>query len=87
MSYKTKYVRSTKLRDVLIEDEKKIRISAEAKDLVYKYFDKAVEQAAKDLIDLLPRKSKGKSKGELKRITLQEDDFKDVDLTLETVDE
>ena len=80
MAYKTKYVRKTKVRDLLVEEDKKIRVSNEATDLVYKFFDKAIENAAKELIDLLPRKSKGKSKGELKRITITEEDFKGMEL-------
>ncbi|TFH31265.1 MAG: hypothetical protein E4G98_00385 [Promethearchaeota archaeon] len=75
MRYETKYVRVSKVKDLFAEDDKKIRIAGDAKDLVHEYFDKAVAAAAKELIDKLPRKSKGTSKGELKRITIQKDDF------------
>ena len=76
MAYKPKYIRISKIRDLLVEGETKIRIAGDAKDDLAEYLDKAVANAAKDLIDKLPRKSKGKEKGELKRITLKADDFK-----------
>ncbi|MHA1776197.1 MAG: hypothetical protein DRO88_10125 [Promethearchaeia archaeon] len=75
MGYDTKYIRVSKVKELFVEGDKKIRISGEAKDLVHEYLDKAVEAAAKELIDKLPRKSKGSSKGELKRITIQKEDF------------
>ncbi|MHA1672641.1 MAG: hypothetical protein ACTSYI_03355 [Promethearchaeota archaeon] len=73
--YDTKYVRVSKVKELFVEEDKKIRIAGDAKDLVHEYLDKAVAAAAKELIDKLPRKSKGSSKGELKRITIQKDDF------------
>jgi len=76
MPYETKYIVKTKLRDLLIEDDTKIRIAADAKDLMYEYFEDALKNAAKKLVDGMPRKSKGKEKGKLKRITLTPDDFK-----------
>ncbi len=75
--YDVKYIRVSKIKDLLAEDDKKIRIAGDAKDLVYEFLDKAVQQACKDLIDKLPRKSKGSNKGELKRITLQPEDFEE----------
>ena len=56
-------------------DGKGYTTSGEAKDLVVEYLDDAVAAAVKELINKLPRKSKGSSKGELKRITLQKEDF------------
>ena len=76
-AYKTLYVRTTKVKELLQEGDTKIRIAADAKNLVMRFFDAAVEQAAKDLIDKLPRKSKGANKGQFRRITLQENDFAD----------
>lgn len=76
MAYKPKYIRISKIRDLLVEGETKIRVSGDAKDDLAEYLDKAIEQAAKDLIDKLPRKSKGKEKGELKRITIKTEDLK-----------
>lgn len=75
MGYEVKYVRVSKIRDLLSEGDTKIRISGDAKDKVNEYLDQAVENAVKDLINRLPRKSKGNSKGELKRITIQAEDF------------
>jgi histone H3/H4 len=74
--YVAKYIRISKIRDLLVEGDTKIRVSGDAKDHLAEYFDKAVEKAVKDLIDKLPRKSKGAEKGQLKRITIQEEDFK-----------
>ena len=70
MPYTLKYVRISKIKELLIEGETKIRIAGEAKEKVAEFLDKAVETAIKDLINKLPRKSKGDSKGELKRITI-----------------
>ena len=75
MSYTAKYVRISKIRDLLVEGDTKIRVAGEAKEKLAEYLDKAIETATKDLIDKLPRKSKGKEKGQLKRITLQTEDF------------
>ncbi len=76
-SYKTKYIRVTKIKDILVDDQtdKKIRVAGDAKDLVYEYLDNAVVQACQDLVNKLPRKSKGANKGDLKRITLKPRDF------------
>ncbi len=75
MDYTAKYVRVSKIRDLLIEGEQKIRIAGDAKAKVAEFLDKAVENAVKELISKLPRKSKGDSKGELKRFTIQAQDF------------
>jgi hypothetical protein len=75
-AYQAKYVRISKIKELLIEEQTKIRISGEAKGAVAKYLDEAVEKAVKELIDKLPRKSKGDKKGELKRITINLEDFK-----------
>jgi len=75
MGYEAKYIRVSKIRDLLAEGDTKIRVAGDAKDKVNEYLDKAVEAAVKDLIEKLPRKSKGTGKGELKRITIQIQDF------------
>jgi len=77
-AYTSKWVRTSKAKPLFVRDGQKVRIAADAKDLVNKYLDKAVEKAVEELIDLLPTKLKGDKKGELKRITLQKEDFKDV---------
>jgi hypothetical protein len=76
MPYQAKYVRVSKIKELLKEGEQKIRIAGEAKEKVAEFLDKAVEEAIKSIINKLPRKSKGDSKGELKRITIQAEDFK-----------
>ncbi|MHA1820349.1 MAG: hypothetical protein ACTSU2_15045 [Promethearchaeota archaeon] len=76
MPYKAKYVRTSIVKSLFVEGDTKIRISADAKDKVWEYLDKKVEEGVKELINKLPRKSKGEKKGELKRITISPDDFK-----------
>ncbi len=77
MSYKAKYFRTTKVKDILVDKQtgQKIHISADAKDLVHQFLDGQIEEAVQQLIDKLPRKSKGPAKGELKRITIKSEDF------------
>ncbi len=77
MSYKPEYFRVTKVKDLLVDEAtgKKIRVSGDAKDSVYKFLDEKIREACQDLVNKLPRKSKGPEKGHLKRITLKEDDF------------
>lgn len=55
-----------------------MRISGEAKDKIMEFLDKAVEKGVKELIDKLPKKSKGPEKGGLKRITLQLEDLQGI---------
>lgn len=73
--YKAKYVRTSIIKELFVYGDQKIRISAEAKDKVYQFLDKAVEDGVKELIAKLPTKSKGDSKGELKRITILLEDL------------
>jgi hypothetical protein len=73
--YDVKYIRPTKLKALLVDGDVKIRLSGDAKDALYGYIDKAVENAVKVVIGKLPRKSKGDSKGQLSRITVQVDDI------------
>jgi len=75
LTYQPKYVRVSKIRELLVEGDTKIRVSGEAKDKINKYLDDAIEAAVKVLIEKLPRKSKGGNKGELKRITIKPEDF------------
>lgn len=77
MAYKSKYVRTSIVRDLFQEGEQKIRISADAKPMVYEYLDNKVQEGVKELIDKLPRKSKGANKGDFKRVTIQERDFEE----------
>lgn len=76
MSYQPKYVRISKIKELLTYEDTKIRVAGDAKEKLAEYLDKAIESAAKELIDKLPRKSKGNEKGQLKRITIQNEDFK-----------
>ena len=74
-TYKAKWILSSKVRTLFEYEGQKIRISGDAKDKVMAYLDKMVEDGVKELIDKLPKKSKGAQKGELKRITLQAEDL------------
>ncbi|GAB4320543.1 MAG: hypothetical protein Kow0069_24530 [Promethearchaeota archaeon] len=53
----------------------KIRIAGEVKDAVMKYLDEKVKEAVDALIAKLPTKSKGKEKGQLKRVTIKPEDL------------
>ncbi|MHA1729763.1 MAG: hypothetical protein ACTSWY_13695 [Promethearchaeota archaeon] len=80
MSYKVKYVRSSIVKKELFQVKQgknvtKIRISADAKDKIYKFLDSKVVEGVEELIAKLPRKSKGSNKGDLKRITILNEDF------------
>lgn len=77
--YKAKWILSSKVRQLFVGkkggEDIKIRIAGDAKPLIYKHLDEAVENAVQELIDKLPRKQKGPNKGEFKRITIQPDDL------------
>lgn len=73
--YQAKYIRISKIKDLLYDGEDKLRISAESKSLLAEFLDNAVIEATQKLIQKLPRKSKGDHKGELSRITFKAEDF------------
>ena len=75
MPYTVKYIRSSKIKELFKVGKQNIRISADAKDKVYKYLDGKVAEGVGEILDKLPRKTKGESKGELKRITIFPTDF------------
>ncbi|UYP45772.1 hypothetical protein NEF87_002057 [Candidatus Lokiarchaeum ossiferum] len=76
MVYTAKYVRISKIKELLIHNDQKIRVSGDAKEKLAEFLDKAIEKAAEEMINKLPRKTKGEGKGQLKRITFQLEDFK-----------
>ena len=63
-------VYKSKVKDLLVENGKKIRIKGDAKDKFYEYFDLVVKQGANSLLKNMPRKIKGDNKGELKVLTI-----------------
>ena len=78
--YKVKYIRSSIVKKELFVHKQgkqsiKIRISAGAMSKVMEYLDNKVDEGVKELIAKLPTKTKGEHKGELKRITILEEDF------------
>ncbi|MHA1734502.1 MAG: hypothetical protein ACTSU5_21395 [Promethearchaeota archaeon] len=74
--YKAQFVLSSKIKTLFVgPNGEKVRISGAAKSLVLKYLDDKVKEGVQELIDKLPKKSKGKNKGLLKRITIQAEDF------------
>jgi len=77
MPYAVKFIRSSKIKELFKVNKQNIRISAEAKDLVHKFLDEKVAEGVKEILDKLPRKTKGDSKGELKRITVFPSDFEE----------
>lgn len=79
MPYDVKYIRSSKIKELFKVNKQSIRISAEAKELVYKYLDNKVKEGVEEILNKLPRKTKGDSKGELKRITVFPSDFEETE--------
>lgn len=75
VGYKSKYVRTSLVKDLFVYGDQKIRISSEAKAKVYEFLDKKVEEGVKEIIGKIPTKIKGDNKGELRRITILLEDF------------
>ena len=76
--YETKYIYKSRVKNGFVDESgNKLRISGEAKEAFYKYIDEKVDEALKSLVDKLPRKQRGKHKGELKRITLKLEDLEE----------
>lgn len=73
--YVVKYVRISKLKDLLKDGEISIRVASDAKPKVAEVLDNAVADAIKELIKKLPRISRGPNAGKLDRITIQAKDF------------
>jgi hypothetical protein len=73
--YSAKYIRSSKVKELFIEGEEKIRISGEAKGEVWKFLDEWVAKGVKEIIKHMPRISKGDNVGKLKRITVMKEDM------------
>ncbi len=74
--YKPQFILSSKVKALFLgPNGEKIRIAGDAKDKVMQYLDEKVKEGVQELIQKLPTKSKGAKKGELKRLTLQPDDF------------
>lgn len=73
--YSAKYIRSSKVKELFVEGEEKIRISGEAKADVWKFLDDWVAKGVKEIIKKLPRISKGENTGKLKRITVMKEDL------------
>jgi hypothetical protein len=75
MVYTAKYVRVSGLRELLIYKTTKLHVSGDTKEIFVEFFDNMIKEAVKQLIDKIPRKSKGDEKGELKRITIFREDI------------
>jgi hypothetical protein len=73
--YSAKYIRSSKVKELFVEGEEKIRISGEAKGEVWKFLDEWVAKGVKQIIKNMPRISKGENTGKLKRITVMKEDM------------
>ena len=74
MSYKSKFLMKSRVDEYF--SKLGIRRAGDVKDSVIKWLDKQVEANIQQIIDVLPKKSKGKSKGELKRKTIMKEDMK-----------
>lgn len=66
------FIRPTKMMAYL--KEKEIRISAEAKPKLIKSLNNKIKLELDNIIDKLPRFSKGEKQGKLKRITIKPED-------------
>ena len=73
--YQVLYVRISKIRDLLVVGETKLRLSGEARNILAYYLDLKVHEGVRDIINKLPRVSKGNRKDQLKRITIYQDEF------------
>ncbi len=73
-AYKSKFLMKSRIDEYF--SKLGIRRAGDAKDSVLKWLDKKVEDNIQEIIDALPKKSKGKSKGELKRKTIMVEDIK-----------
>lgn len=76
MAYKSKFLMKSRIDEYF--SKLGIRRAGDVKDDVIKWLDKQVEANIQQIIDILPKKSKGKSKGELKRKTIMKEDMKEL---------
>ncbi|MHA2011765.1 MAG: hypothetical protein ACTSWG_05335, partial [Candidatus Helarchaeota archaeon] len=67
------YIRISKI--VSTFREKEIRISAEAKPKIVQILNKAVYEKINEIIDTLPKWSRGAKKGNIKRKTIRLEDL------------
>jgi len=77
--YKSKYVKVSSVRELLVGTVKgsqiRIRISRDLIPDFSMYLDKEIESAVQKLINVIPKKQRGDSKGELKRSSLKIEDL------------
>lgn len=66
------YIRTTKIMAYL--KEKEIRISAEAKPKLINSLNNKIKSELDNIIDKLPKFTKGEKQGQLKRITIKLED-------------
>lgn len=73
---KANYLKSSAIKEKLVYGEQRLRVAQNAKPDFNRYINESVEIAIKRVIWKLPHGTKGSHKGELKRITFHEEDFK-----------
>ena len=79
--YTAKYSRITRIKsELLFDGDTKIRLAGDAKPLFSYHIDIRVIDAIREIIDQLPRRIRGQSKGQLKRITIMKRDFDHFDI-------
>ncbi|MHA1766270.1 MAG: toll/interleukin-1 receptor domain-containing protein [Promethearchaeota archaeon] len=75
-TYIAKYSRISRIKsELLFDGDIKIRLAGEAKPLFAYHMDIRIIDAIREIIDQLPRRTRGESKGQLKRITIMKRDF------------
>ncbi len=72
---KANWIMSSKVGNAFWINGQQIRISSEIRNKVIHYLDHKVEEGVEEIINCLPRKSRGPQKNQLKRITLQAEDL------------
>jgi hypothetical protein len=77
--YVSRYIKFSVIKELFkIQDGDntvQVRIAGTAKNAVKKYLDNKIVEGVTELLDKLPRKSKGDMKGQLKRFTIRDTDL------------
>ena len=81
------WIHSSKIRPLFINQGQKIRVGGDAKKKVLAFLDQQAEEGVRELINMIPKKSRGAQKGELRRITILPKDLERKDTGGDAEDE
>lgn len=88
---KSLYTRTTIIRKLFVVIHKGAETKIRIPKIVYKalaqHFDQVIQDEVKKILDRIPKKQRGDSKGELKRLTLKIEDLNGVPEELEEEEE